>query len=142
MNTPNLDEALKITARELNDTERLQMLPKHFGHLMLTVESAIFNFMAQLSSDYQGGFWSYYELSNGGMYMAPASGQNTYRISVDGNGYEGTMSADAAGITACLFTLSHLSFAVHDERIAEHFYRLREFAFDHREASAIIAATD
>ncbi len=56
MNTSNLDEALKITARELNDTERLQMLPKHFGHLMLTVESAIFNFMAQLSSDYQGGY--------------------------------------------------------------------------------------
>jgi hypothetical protein len=52
------------------------------------------------------------------------------------------MSADAAGITACLFALSHLSFQIQHESIASHFHTLRDFALDHAEASAILAAID
>jgi hypothetical protein len=52
------------------------------------------------------------------------------------------MSADAAGITACLFALSHLSFRIRSDSLARHYYELRDFALEHAEASAIIAATD
>ena len=129
----------KIEAREIPDGERLQMLPRHFGRDMLTVEYAIFAFMRKLSQRYTGGYWIYFELSNGGFYMAPQS-DNRFPVNVDGNCLE--MSADAAGITACLFALSHLSFQTNNEKIAEHYHLLRDFALDHTEASVILAAID
>jgi hypothetical protein len=53
------------------------------------------------------------------------------------------MSADAAGITPCLFALSHLSFQmIQHESTANHFHQLREFALEHAEASVILAAID
>ena len=61
------------------------------------------------------------------------------------NGYEGTMSADALGVTACLYAFSRLSFvATGDiaEVYARHYHLLREYAMDHAEVAAIIAATD
>ena len=130
-----------IVAREVADNERMQMLPRHFGRDMLTVEYAIFAFMRKLSSRYTGGYWVYFELSNRGFYMAPQT-EGRFPISVDGNGFECEMSADAAGITACLFALSHLSFQVRNEQIAEHYHLLRDFALEHEEASAILAAID
>jgi hypothetical protein len=131
----------RIEAREIPDGERLQILPRHFGRHMLTVEHAIYSFLRKLSSEYTGGHWSYFELSNGGFYMAPTH-QTSLQVSVDTNGFDGPMSADAAGITACLFALSHLSFQIEHESIATHFHHLRDFALDHPEASAILAAID
>jgi len=63
-------------------------------------------------------------------------------LQVQGNGYAGRMSAEAAGITACLFAFSHLSFRIPDEVISGHYYQLRDFALEHAEASAILAAID
>ena len=131
----------KVEAREVGNDERMQMLPKHFGREMLTVEYAIYAFMRKLASEYKGGYWTFFELSNGGFYIAPEC-EGAFNICVDTNGFEGTMSADAAGITACLFALSHLSFQVEDERIANHFHYLREFALSHAEAGTILAAID
>jgi Antirestriction protein len=131
----------RIEAREILEIERLQILPRHFGRHLVTVEHAVYSFMRQLSSEYTGGYWSYLELSNGGFYMAPTH-EKPFNVSVDTNGFEGPMSADAAGITACLFALSHLSFQIQHESIASHFHHLRDFALDHAEASAILAAID
>jgi len=131
----------KIEAREVANDERLQTLPRHFGRHMLTVESAVYAFMRRLANQYSGGYWAFFELSNGGFYMAPEC-DTELSIGVDGNGFEGTMSADAAGITVCLFALSHLSFQIADESIAEHFHRLRDFALEHAEASVILSAID
>jgi Antirestriction protein len=52
------------------------------------------------------------------------------------------MSSAAAGITACLFSLSHLSFRIPDEVISSHFHQLRDFGLEHPEAGAILAAID
>jgi len=82
-----------------------------------------------------------YELSNGGFYMAPNVGP--VKFSVHSNGFEGTLSADAAGITVCLFAFSHLSFRLPTlEVLSRHFYALREFAMDHKEAQLIFSAID
>jgi hypothetical protein len=64
------------------------------------------------------------------------------QVCVHGNGYEGQMSADAAGITACLFALSHLSFRIPNDLISRHYYQLRDFALEHAEATEILAAID
>jgi hypothetical protein len=57
-------------------------------------------------------------------------------------GFEGQMSADAAGITACLFALSHLSFQIQHENIENHYHQLRDCALEHAEAGVILAAID
>jgi len=138
----SLDQASQaIEARIVPDGKRLQMLPRHFGRHMLTVESAVYAFMRKLSARYISGYWSYYELSNGGCFLAP-QGETFFHIAVEGNGFEGAMSAEASGITACLFAFSHLSFQIADERIANHYHQLRDFALGHPEASAILAAID
>jgi len=131
----------KIEAREVSNDERMQMLPKHFGRDMLTVEYAIYAFMRKLAREYTGGYWTFFELSNGGFYIAPEC-ESTFQICVDTNGFDGTMSADAAGITACLFALSHLSFQIRNESIANHYHQLRDFALGHAEACAILGAID
>jgi hypothetical protein len=60
------------------------------------------------------------------------------------NMFEGDLSADALGITACLYAYSHLSF--NDGRFASvsacHYHRLREIMFEHPEVRAILGATD
>jgi hypothetical protein len=131
----------KIEAREIPNDERLQILPRHFGRHMLTVEYAVYAFMRKLANQYAGGYWNYFELSNGGFYIAPKHA-TSFNVCIDTNGFEGQMSADAAGITACLFALSHLSFQIQHESIASHFHQLRDYALEHAEASVILAAID
>ena len=140
MNTAN-SSLEKIEAREVPENERLEVLPKRFGHHMLIVENAIYDFMAAHARTYRGGSWKFVELSNGGVYMAPI-GEATFDVHIEGNGFEGSMSADAAGITACLFAFSHLSFQIQSDALVNHFYQLRDFASEHAEASAILAAID
>ena len=130
-----------IQAREVAEHERIDMLPKHFGRHMLTVENAVYTFMRRIAPQYTGGYWTFRELSNGGFYLAPHS-DTGFRICVESNCFEGEMSADAAGITACLFALSHLSFDMEDDCIATHFHYLRDFAISHAEANTILAAID
>jgi hypothetical protein len=58
-------------------------------------------------------------------------------------GYDGEMSADAAGITVCLFACSLLSFEYRGTEVfARHFHGLREFALEHPESTQIFAAID
>jgi hypothetical protein len=108
MNSSIDNTSTTINAREIPSDERLQLLPRHFGRHMLTVEYAVYAFMRKLTNQYTGGYWHYFELSNGGFYMAPAH-DTPFTIWVEGNGFEGTLSADAAGVTACLFALSRMA---------------------------------
>ncbi len=52
----------------------------------------------KLSSDYHGGYWEFYKLSNGGFYMAQDTGRK-FQVFCE-NGFAGELSADALGITA------------------------------------------
>jgi hypothetical protein len=130
-----------VTSLRVPEERRLGVLPRHFNSHLLTVEAAIYHFMRTLAHEYTGGLWAFYELSNGGLYMAPDT-PKTFHVQVEGNGFDGVLSADAAGVTVCLFALSHLSFRIRDGRISEHFHLLREFAAGHPEASLIFAAID
>ena len=85
-----------------------------------------------------------YALSNGGFYMAPET-DRVFPVSA-ANGFEGEMSADAFGITVCLYMFSLASFDRRKPRLAgiciKQFYLVREFALDHPESAAIFGATD
>ena len=108
----------------------------------LRLEPTVFAMASRLSSTYGGGYWQFWSLSNGGFYMAPDS-TAMFPVSCE-NGFEGQLSANALGITACLYAYSDLSFggdALADQ-CAEHYHWLREFMLDHAEAAAVLAAID
>ena len=123
--------------------QRQNFLPELFGLKRLIVaENFLYALMDQLSPlDYGGGLWNFYEFDGKPLYLAPTSKPH-FRISWEGNGYKGEVSADAAGIIATMFTLSHLSFRFEDGSFSAVFTRLYEFATDHPEAGEIFQAID
>lgn len=132
-----------ITATLVSEHRRMDTADKHFGiRFPITVEPMIFQFASQLAPAYTGGYWSFYQLSNGGFYMAPKLDE-PFAVIAD-NGYEGTMSADALGITACLYSYSNLSFCdgSFGEKCGRHYHWLYEFAMQHPEVTVIRAAID
>lgn len=132
-----------ITAARVSESQRMDVADEHFGiRFPLTVEPMIYQFATQLSSAYSGGYWQFYTLSDGGFFMAPDIAK-VFEVIAD-NGYQGSMSAEALGITACLYTYSNLSFGENGfaEKCAEHYHRLFEFAMQHPEVNSIRAAID
>jgi len=132
-----------ITRQLVADDQRTNVTADLFGvYFPIQLEPFIYSMSSQLSEDYGGGYWEFYTLSNGGFYMAPDS-EGQFQV-VSPNGWEGFMSADAFGITVCLFAYSNLSFGSGQfaETCAEQYHLLREFMMDHAEARAILAATD
>jgi hypothetical protein len=136
--------SLSLVTKELvPDDQRLAVAERLFGiHFPLQMEPVVYGITERMSKDYKGGYWDFYTLSNGGFYMKP-SGDDVFHVICD-NMFEGDLSADALGITACLYAYSHLSFS--NTRFARvsacHYHRLREHMFEHPEVKAILGATD
>ena len=125
------------------EERRMQHTAALFGvDFPLRLEPTVFAMAERLSPNYRGGYWNFYALCNGGLYMAPDSDAR-FEVRCE-NGFEGTLSADALGISACLYAYSHLSFAEGDfaSKCAEHYHLLREFMLDHAEAAVILGAID
>lgn len=133
----------RITAKIVPESQRMAAADDHFGiRYPLVVEPIVYQFATQLAVTYSGGYWNFYLLSNGGFYMAPKLDES-FQVTAD-NGYLGNMSAEALGITACLYAYSNLSFGegAFGEKCAVHYEHLYAFAMQHREAMAIRAAID
>ena len=140
--TPLSDGTQPIVATAVSEAARLNFLPRHFGKRMMEVETYIFNRFTTLCKSYRGGYWEFYDLSNGGCYLALRS-NTPLDIDVDGNGFQGTVSPDAAGIIVTLFTLSELSFRHENEEIfSTRFHQLRDFAQSHADQALIFQAID
>ena len=132
-----------ITKELVPEDQRMAVAEMLFGiHFPLRLEPVVFGITEKMATEYNGGYWDFFQLSNGGFYMAP-SDDRMYQVSCD-DMFEGDLSADALGITACLYAYSHLSFS--DGRFARisacHYHRLREYSFQHPEVKAILQATD
>lgn len=133
-----------IYREQIPEARRAEHARKLFGiRFPLMVEPYTFDSAGALSTDYDGGYWEFYALCNGAFYMAPTS-RAGYHV-VCANGYEGDLSADAFGITACLYAYSLLSFAADEVLGAEcsrQYHWLREYVRQHPEAASIWRATD
>lgn len=132
-----------ITNTIVPESERLAFVDKLFGiSYVIKLEPAVFTMAERIAPDYSGAYWMFHALGNGGFYMAPRF-DTEFAICCE-NGYEGKLSPDALGTTACLYAYSHLSFG--DGRLAEtcaeQYHLLREYVFEHPEAKAILRATD
>jgi len=132
-----------ITSTRVRESQRAEQAGKLFGVRFLWIESYAFDTASSLSPEYDGGTWTFYAASNGAFFMTPTA-RDTFTVEC-ANGFSGTLSAEAFGITCCLHAYSLLSFSP-DERFAqtcaEQFHQLRELALEHLEATAIIRACD
>ena len=132
-----------ITCQQVADDQRINITADLFGvYFPLRLEPFVYAMTSKLSDDYGGGYWQFYALSNGGFYMAP-DGDGRFQV-VSENGFECFMSADALGITVCLYAYSHLSFGDDEfsEICARQYHLLRDYVFNHPEARSILAAID
>ncbi len=141
---PFNNEQPAIVATLVPEEDRRTFLPRHFGTHMLTVENVLYAQFAKLCPSYIGGYWHFYDLSNGGCYFAPS--HERYALVHADNFFDATVSGDAAGIIVSLSTFSHVSFLLEDDplglRIAQYFRLLRDFAGNHPEADLIFRAID
>ena len=133
-----------ITRMQVAEARRVIHVAEIFGsYFPMQFEPFVFQITEQLSRDYNGGYWEFYTLSNGGFYMAPSSSK-VFHVASE-NGYEGDLSADALGITACLYAYSHLSFSRNTEfaqTCAQQYHWLREYMLEHAEAGIVLRAID
>jgi hypothetical protein len=132
-----------ITRQLVADDQRINHTANLFGaYFPLQLEPFVYAMTSRLSEDYSGGYWHFYTLSNGAFFMAPDSDGQFQVISE--NGYECLMSADALGITACLYAYSNLSFGQGEfaDVCARHYHWLREYMFGHGEAASILRIID
>ncbi|QIM47953.1 antirestriction protein [Pusillimonas sp. DMV24BSW_D] len=134
-------ESTLITAKRVEDEKRMDFLPSAFGTQYLRGEMLVFSWLRELSSDYQGGYWHYYWLSNGAFYMAPYI-ESRLRLVWANNFFDGEMSADAAGIVATFYGLNHLIAITHEDMLIERYHGLRQYVDQHPESSLIWRAID
>ncbi|SDJ22989.1 Antirestriction protein [Paraburkholderia steynii] len=130
-----------LTAMRVPETKRVYILPRHFGRQLLMGEAMVYQSLQSVCEAYSGGFWDFFELSNGGFYMAPRM-EEPLRIQCEGNGFDGEMSCDAAGIVACMMAFNALAWQTREARFGGLFYQLSAFVAQHAEAASIFAAID
>ncbi|WP_147061408.1 antirestriction protein, partial [Kozakia baliensis] len=105
-------------------------------------EAQLYNFAQKLCPDYRGGFWSFYRLSNTGLYAAPEMERATVPVQWADNFFDGEMSPDAFGIVATLFALSAACCVSPSDVLAARYDTLRDFAAEHDERNLIFRAID
>jgi hypothetical protein len=139
----SISEVTPQAASIVPDERRLDFLPTLFGRSLLMVgENAVYSLMERLSPlDYGGGFWDFYEYEGKPLFLAPRS-KSRFRITGEINGFQGEVSAEAAGIIATLFAFSHLSFQNQSAQLLEGYGRLYAYCSDHPEAAKIFQAID
>lgn len=129
-------------AREVLNAERLATLPRLFPGVFVQVEMTVYSIMDKICPSYNGGYWKFYKLSNGGFYMVP-EGEASLKISIPfGNGFEGELSPEAVGIVACLFMYCFLAEQRPGGDLANHYTWLMEYVYSHPECALIRAAID
>ena len=137
----------QLVATIVPDEQRISFWPQHFGLIpqWVTLEPRVFGWMDRLCEDYCGGIWNLYTLNNGGAFMAPEPDDDddeTWVLFNAMNGNRAEMSPEAAGIAACLMTYSHHACRTECYAMTVHYYRLRDYALQHPECSAIMRIID
>ncbi|MDW1906883.1 antirestriction protein [Vibrio sp. 705] len=142
----SINEITLIVASKVALSDRLSFYPTFFGsRFMMRGEAYVMGYMTKFSEDYDGGYWDFYSLSNGGYYMAPNMDTSLF-LEISSNWFSGEMSADAAGIIVTLFALGQLAGESEGTALGDRFitlyHLLRDFAKEHKESSLILRAID
>jgi hypothetical protein len=139
-----IEDPAPVTRHLVPEDQRLAVTAELFGaHFPLQLEPVVYGITDQMAQDYHGGHWNFYTLDNGGFYLAPDV-DRVFSVSC-ANCFTGELSADALGVTACLYAYSHLSFSKNEgfaRLCAQHYHLLRPYVYNHSEVAAILGATN
>lgn len=80
----------------VEESDRLSFLPYMFGNDFMLTELQVYALAKKWMPEYNGGFWHFIRLSEGGGYMMPDC-DRVHMINGE-NWFDRTVSADAAGI--------------------------------------------
>ena len=125
--------------------QRLYFLPRYLGRAHAVFQNRLFYLSKQFLEPYDGGYWEFYHLNNGGFVMA-LDDDDTITVNSP-NGSSAEVDAETASIVVCLMTLSDLSFNLQvdsDElhKVITSFHALREFALEHPSSNTILKLVD
>lgn len=132
-----------IISTPVPESQRMNTVDNLFGVRYVTLfEPTVFNMAGMLAANYDGAYWQFYTLSNGGFWMAPRA-STIFAVSCQ-NGFDGELSGNALGLAAVLYAYSHLSFGADAfaDLCATQYHHVREYTFEHPEAKAILRAID
>ena len=101
--------------------------------------------MSRLDNEYNGGYWEFYELDNGGFFLAPSEDRDYKLCSINHN--EEVVSNITAGIVVTLFALNALMVIENisdsmQSQLVDKYYALKDFAADCDEAKEIFSLID
>lgn len=132
-----------LSATPVNSLQRPRFWSRHFGSVphWIILEPRIFSCMDHLCARYRGGLWQFYTLSNGGAFIAPDT-ESQWSLFNPNNGNSASLSSEATGIAVCLLEYSHHACRTGNVQMAEHYYRLRDYALAHTECHTIMHITD
>lgn len=117
-----------IIATPVPDNKRLDFMPGLFGRRVMTAEATLYHIMETLCPSYNGAYWEFVTLSNGGCYMYPKL-ERPMLLYWDGNDFQAETDAEVAGIIATFFTISAFFNSELQERLVEVHYALRDYIF-------------
>lgn len=86
----------KSVILNVEEIDRLSFLPYLFGNDFLYAEASVYALAKKMMPEYEGGFWHFIRLPDGGGYMMP-DGDRFHLVNGE-NWFDRTVSADAAGI--------------------------------------------
>lgn len=143
MNTQNhqFEEHTAITASVVPDELRIGFWQQHFGSIpqWITLEPRIFASDGSAVCRLPRWYLALFDTQQRRRFMAPESDHDEKWIlfnSMNGNGAE--LTSEAAGMVACLMAYNHHACRTECDAMTEHYYRLRDYALEHPECSAIM----
>ncbi|MCJ1843781.1 antirestriction protein [Klebsiella quasipneumoniae subsp. similipneumoniae] len=139
-----LPESEVVKACRINTREREAFWRVYFGAVpgWERMEAHIFGLMNEICEVYQGAFWKFSKLTNGGAFIWPEMSETSVRMFNPHNGNEAELSPEAAGIAVCLMAYSIWSFKTESPVLLEYFYQLRDYAIQHPEQAQILRLID
>jgi hypothetical protein len=140
----NAAEEQTVTAEVVPAKKRIDTLPSFFPQCYLEFELMAFDVARTISETYErsSGYWEFYRLSNGGFFMAPKCDDKFQVVIPFGNGFQGSLSAEAFGVAVTLYAYCFLAEKFPEANLADHYSRLHEYMLDHKEASLLWQAID
>lgn len=90
----------------VHENDRSAFFPKHFGKMLMKAEQFMYTFSDKHLYGYDGGFWDYYELPNGGFFVR-FNFEGTMRFSYPENYTECNVNAEEYGIIVTMFLISN-----------------------------------
>lgn len=102
----------KSVTLNVEECDRLSFLPYLFGLDFLYAEASVYALAKKMMPEYEGGFWHFIRLPDGGGYMMPDG--DRFHMGNGANWFDRTVSADAAGVILTSLVINRQLWLYHD----------------------------